>query len=831
MFFQSVSRTFLILLVFSLLLTGFAPTPAAHARLTALTGHTATQLLDARILVVGGAGAAVRFYALGARQGEEGPRLAEARRFHTATLLRTGEVLVVGGIGDNTGALATVERYDPLTNQWRIAAPLNFPRQRHTATLLGATVLVAGGEDAAGVALNTVERYDPVQDRWQVVSPLSLARSGHTASLLPDGRIIVIGGRSQTSILSSIELFDATTQGWTTASFGLQTSRFDHTATLRHDGRIVVAGGSNRFVQPLASVELVDPMHGVSTGPSLAIARSGHSATLRPDGALLVAGGTGMESLDAVEAWLPASTAWVALAPLTSARSGHTATVLPGGAVLLVGGNATGDEAERIPAPAGGWQTQASLSTPRHSHTTTLLPDGAVLATGGIAATAVLSSTERYDPIANSWQPSGALRQARFGHTATLLEDGTLLVTGGSGGSFRAALNTTERFDPTTGDWRPAPAMQTARRGHTATLLADGAVLVVGGETAPARLGAGRRAAHEPASTAAERFDPTTGQWSAVAALLAPRVDHTATLLADGRVLVVGGNGAGLIAATAAEIYDPATGQWRATETMHTLRVGHTATLLPDGRVLVAGGFDPTDESYTVLASAEIFEPATNTWRGAAPMLAPRLHHVAVLLPAGEVLAISGENRDGLLSSAELYDPGQDRWRTLPRRDEGAIYHAATLLLDGRVLVTGGLALPATLDSVIAYTSPTALSAPVLAGATLNPQQQVVLSGAGFSPAITASSGATRQSATNAPLVQLRHLDSARLVWPGQAAGTMFSSTMFTTTTLASAPALLTGPVIATLFVNGVASQARVVVEATAARPEAETLYLPVIVR
>jgi len=74
--------------------------------------------------------------------------------------------------------------------------------------------------------------------------------------------------------------------------------------------------------------------------------------------------------------------------------------------------------------------------------------------------------------------------------------------------------------------------------------------------------------------------------------MLTPRVLHTATLLPNGKVLVAGGliTNRPAVRTSSAELYDPASGAWTATAPMSVARVNHTATLLPNGRVLVAGG-------------------------------------------------------------------------------------------------------------------------------------------------------------------------------------------------------------------------------------------------
>jgi hypothetical protein len=303
-------------------------------------------------------------------------------------------------------------------------------------------------------------------------------------------------------------------------------------------------------------------------------------------------------------------------------------------------------------------------------------------------------------------------------------------------------------------------------------------------------------------------------------------------LLPDGRVLVVGGNGAGVMPLTAAEIYDPIADQWRFTDAMAALRAYHSATLLPDGRVLVVGGFDPVDDDFTVFASAEIFDPATNGWVAAATLAASRQRHRALLLPSGAVLVVGGIGRgdDQLLTSAELYDGAHDRWRTIPLRDGGRIHHTTTLLLDGNVLIIGGWRPSMALDSVVRYTSsPGLLRQPQLEAATLDAQDQITMYGAGLRPPLSGSSDGARQSATNAPLVQLRHLDSEWQFWPGQASGTLFSAVTVTTTALISTSALLSGPVIATIFVNGAPSNSRFVNAAQEPQPLDATLFLPLI--
>ena len=114
---------------------------------------------------------------------------------------------------------------------------------------------------------------------------------------------------------------------------------------------------------------------------------------------------------------------------------------------------------------------------------------------------------------------------------------------------------------------------------------------------------------------------------------------HTATLLQDGRVLVVGGGGEGYASRTSVELYDPATGTFSRTGSLKTGRWLHTATLLSDGRVLIAGGRSPNDSTY---ASAELYDPRTGKFTSTGSMKASRQQHTATLLPDGRVLIAGG---------------------------------------------------------------------------------------------------------------------------------------------------------------------------------------------
>ncbi len=134
-----------------------------------------------------------------------------------------------------------------------------------------------------------------------------------------------------------------------------------------------------------------------------------------------------------------------------------------------------------------------------------------------------------------------------------------------------------------------------------------------------------------------------------------PRERHSATLLLDGRVFVVGGWAAGRGAVATAETLDPSTGLWSPAGNMIGPRWDHTATYLRDGRVLIVGGRGPDDAP---LLTTEVNFPYVDVslWWSGDDMSEARSSHTATLLRDGRVLAVGGSNGVGSLASAELFD-------------------------------------------------------------------------------------------------------------------------------------------------------------------------------
>lgn len=176
-------------------------------------------------------------------------------------------------------------------------------------------------------------------------------------------------------------------------------------------------------------------------------------------------------------------------------------------------------------------------------------------------------------------------------------------------------------------------------------------------------------------------------RWDATGSMLMPRYGATAILLASGKVLVSGGYTPNLLAS--AELYDPATGSWSAAGSMSLGRWRHTMTQLPSGKVLAIGGAIGASGDGEV-RNVDIYDPASNTWTAGAPMTFSRVGHTATLLPSGKVLVIGGTSSEsGGGRIPELYDPVTNVWVPMSPATSRA-YHVTLPLPSGKLLVAGG---------------------------------------------------------------------------------------------------------------------------------------------
>jgi N-acetylneuraminic acid mutarotase len=453
-------------------------------------------------------------------------------------------------------------------------------------------------------------------------------------------------------------------------------------------GKVLMAGGSTAA----ASVELFDPTAGPAGAWSLAgiltPARTKAAAVALATGDVMVIGGENSSATAVTNVDLCNGTNCSPGAALPFARKDHTATHA-GSLAWVVGGISS---AGAYLGNATYWSTRTSTwgptiamadQTGRANHAAAFLPSGNLMVTGGRNAAGYKSTTELLNPSTLTFTSTTSLATARGFLSSAVLPAGDVLVPGGITGTYSAS-SAVERFAEE-GVWSSGPNMNVRRAyGHTATLLDDGKVVVVGGTT-------GVFPYYYPTNEV-EYYDPSSNTWVQAATIQEVRNNHTATLLhywnsptgaPTSKLLVVGGT-----SSTQARLFDTVSG-WSSGGTNISARTsGHTATLLPSGRVLVVGGLVGGQAS----ASVELYDPKTNVWTGRQAMLTPRQSHTATLLPDGyRVLVAGGRDASGtVLNSAEIYDAGLNSW-TPAAAMVGRRYTAvAALLGNGTVLVASG---------------------------------------------------------------------------------------------------------------------------------------------
>jgi RHS repeat-associated protein len=249
--------------------------------------------------------------------------------------------------------------------------------------------------------------------------------------------------------------------------------------------------------------------------------------------------------------------------------------------------------------------------------------------------------------------------------------------------------------------WSTTGSMSKKRTDHTATLLSNGKVLVVGGND------------ETVVFSSAELYDRTTGTWSATGSMTGARMLHTATLLptssnatTSGKVLVAGGyNGSSTL--NTAQLYSPTAGTWTAAANLNASRKEHTATLLANGKVLVAGGANGS----TILNTAAVYNPATGTgsWAAVANMATARRYHTATLLTtsnttlSNKVLVVGGRSSSASVTSVQAFDSTNSTWSTLTSLSSAREQHTATVVANGKVLVAGGKNGSSTLNTTLVF--------------------------------------------------------------------------------------------------------------------------------
>ncbi len=224
--------------------------------------------------------------------------------------------------------------------------------------------------------------------------------------------------------------------------------------------------------------------------------------------------------------------------------------------------------------------------------------------------------------------------------------------------------------------WASTGAMHTARQDLVAVLLANGSVLVAGGQSGGT------------ATAAAETYSPTAKTWTTSASMHTARYDFAGCMLTSGKILVAGGWNNGINNETpTAELYNPSNNTWSTTGSLATARQDHQMTCLSDGRALVTGGY----QGLTTLSSSEIYNPTAGTWSSAGTIPFATHAHRSAVMTDGRVLLVGGTNPNGAQTSTAIWNPTSGAWSSTGSMATARAWHAVSLLSDGRVLAAGGL--------------------------------------------------------------------------------------------------------------------------------------------
>jgi hypothetical protein len=342
--------------------------------------------------------------------------------------------------------------------------------------------------------------------------------------------------------------------------------------------------------------------------------------------------------------------------------------------------------------------TAGAPASGRYLHAAAAMPDGRIVLVGGQEdrrATIPVVASSVFDPQAGTFTAGPSLAVARL-HPEAIAIDATRVLVSGGQEEWNVSRNTAEVLNVGTGVASATANTMGARRIHhqmvrLTTGPNSGKVLVIGGFNGPVPYG-------DPtwmATNSVDLFDPATNTFTAAGATLkTSRGFFTATALNDGRILVVGGYepdpGAGTLAS--AEIYDPVANTFTFTGSMAVGRTGHTATRLADGKVLVAGG----GLSDTAAATAEIYDPVTGTFSAAASgLVGPRIYHAAAAVGDGRVVLFGGEYGSYLVrGTVEVFDPASRTFSLFARMGTARARATATPITagpsSGKVLVFGG---------------------------------------------------------------------------------------------------------------------------------------------
>ena len=412
---------------------------------------------------------------------------------------------------------------------------LTVPGEGPYSGIQAIPVSVAPGTPNGTTGTIALDTYDPDATRSVVQGPILVNVTVGTPQTTTSSGVLLTGGEATQGSLARTSFYNLTTKEIEPVG-QLQVGRYSHTATTLKNGDVVVIGGAtnfNPYFAPLAVTGLAEVYHPASLAfsPSgtMLVPRQAHTATLLPDGKVLITGGIdgNGDIVQQAELYDPASGTFSAAGTTANLGGGSNATVISDvdapTQVLVYGGNTAvtqiWSEASKAFTNGSGMAVQGYFPAP------VLNSNGDYVLAGGADKTGETKQVQVFSPSSHDFQDASGLHIARFGNTLTKLSNGGLLTAGGAvDESATAELEASgaSSWDLLSGGSScpgNSGCMQEYRASHTATLLPDGTVLLVGG-TDPD---------HNPTPTA-EFFTPSSGQFTP-GPLHGPQALHTANLI------------------------------------------------------------------------------------------------------------------------------------------------------------------------------------------------------------------------------------------------------------------------------------------------------------
>lgn len=563
-------------------------------------------------------------------------------RVETATTQVDGTIWVFGGIRSDGAVTALQEGYDPVIDSWKGGDDLPVAVQDAMAVnWQGNPVVLGGFKNVGGKSVATDQVWRVINSRWVEVPHLLQPRAGAAAAVVGD-RLVVTGGvDANGALLSTTEVFDGTS--W---SLGAPIPTPRQQLAAASDGKLVYTVGGTTGDSDQVNVEAYDPVAKTwTTLPALPQARSDLGVAIT-DGRLVAVGGvSGGQVLKSVSVFDLMSKTWSALPDMSTSRHGMAVAAVEK-SVYAIGGSSTIGNSEptataevlKLPArkiqPVAQWRSLPDAPTARLMMAWAVL-NNKIWIMGGLHNGTPLQTVESFDPKTGAWE-TGPPLPIPLHHAAAATFRGEVVVLGGATDNLANGSNRV--FALRGGNWVELPNLSHPRAAPAAAVVGD-KLVAVGGQNAKQLV------------PQTEVFDGSS--WKDAADMPTPR-EHLAAVSDGTYVYTVGGRFLSSDKnSSALERFDPQSGQWTKLVGMPTPRGSFGATYI-DGRILAVGGEEPT----RVLNVIEMYDISEGKWSTLTPMPTPR--HAEVVATVGNtVYVIGGANRpthEGPIATVEALD-------------------------------------------------------------------------------------------------------------------------------------------------------------------------------